>query len=134
DPYDPSVATADRYSDPDGQYYQQNPGAYARSRNVVIEDCFIADFVVGVMIDPSGVSHTGSNPSDASEVTIRNCTLHALREGVAVGTLASRRVAVENCTASYMRVFVDGAFYGQRFGPAPKVTNCRITGVRYVFH
>jgi hypothetical protein len=135
DPFHPSVKAGAPGEEAKGDRYPPIAGAYAwegpASAHVLIEDCVISDFVVGVCVAPSGLPLLSQG---TPTVTLTNCYLSQSKSCVSVS--GDYQVLLRSIQFGTSRHCIDCVGFGgesKRPGRCPSVEGGNIGGVKYVF-
>lgn len=93
--------------------YGSNPSSPDRKRTssgIIIEDCEILGFTVGVMCNPS------NSPEQGDFLKLRNCRITRCKYALSVGNNQSRNVAMEDCNIALYYCVVTNRIHGTQTG------------------
>jgi hypothetical protein len=136
DPYDnpgkvPGWNPADRYAKLDRFY--TFPAAYpksggAASSDLVIDDCVIQGFVVGVALSMS------PSLQNAENITLSSTTITSTKTCLAVGQSQSRNVVLTSMVLSGAKFGINAVDYGRGNGACPAIFGANVDLLKYVFN
>jgi hypothetical protein len=122
DPFDTAAIAGDQYPGMSSSYVTG-----AASSNVLIEDCYISGFVVGIGIGLSQVLQNAEN------IRIADTQIASVKSGVVIGQSQSRAVSLQNVSIFGAHYCVDATHYGQRGGDCPAIFGSNFGGSQQLF-
>lgn len=124
DPFKTTVASDGGYPNLKLFYSPETAGG---SSNLLLENIEIRDFVVGLMLSPSGEN------ANTSEITIQNVRAFGCKCAFACGGNQARNVSMRRCSAGAAFIGWDGCRYGDRRGNPPRLNDCDAGACAYLF-
>lgn len=102
------------------------------STAVMLEQCALARFVVGVLISPSGATRGGGDVS----VSVSDCTFERHKVAVAVCQGTSEAVVLRNVRSTGSLFFVSTCSYGDGApsAEAPSIRGAAVSATKYLLH
>lgn len=131
DPFTATPLDFERWIPGMGDYYQGSP---LSSTGVIIEDCSIRDFVVGISLCPAG-TRTGPPPSAPDiPLSVRNTDIESVDTCIALGRSWLRGATIFSGSLRAARVAINTVDYGGQAQPGdcPSVFGASISEVKYV--
>lgn len=98
------------------------------SSSIVIEDCFVSGYEVGMVLSPSPHDRNGDF------FTVENCGFSRLKYGISVGQTQGRIGTARQCVTLQLHTFLTNCAHGPRRGNFQLIEGCSIaSGVARIF-
>lgn len=106
-------------------YYKASAGG---SSGVLIQNCYLSNFVVGVVVSPNGTTPNAEN------IFVEKCSFFWTKVPYALGQAQTRNCTWRDCAVFSCFNAIDTSLYGEGIGSAPQIDNLLITTVKNIFN